>query len=97
MVAEIELETDEETVLDISASSSNIILKDISAAIVAEISLDSDSDPDSTMPTLTYFVNAPVPEATKLHFPIAAPAGLFFIMIDAVRSAASPRLMHVLS
>ena len=90
MVAEIELETDAETVVDISATSSNIILKDISAAIVDEISLVTDSVPDCIMPTATFFVNAPEPEATKLHFPIAGPAKLWLMMIDAVRSVASP-------
>ena len=76
MVAEIELETEEETVVDISASSAKRILKDISAEIVAEIALVTDSVPDSLMPTATFFVNEPEPEATKLHLPIAGPAKL---------------------
>ena len=96
MVSEIELETDAETVLDISATSSTIISTDISAPIVAEISLVTDSVPDCDIPTATFFVNAPVPEATKLHFPIAGPAKLWLMMIDAVRSIASSRVMHVL-
>ena len=96
MVSEIELETDAETVDDISATSSNIILTDISAPIVAEISLVTDSVPDCDMPTATCFVNAPEPEATKLHFPIAGPAKLWLMMIDAVRSYVSSRVMHVL-
>ena len=96
MVSEIELETDAETDTDISATSSNIIFSDISAPIVADISLVTDSVPDCDTPTATFFVNAPEPEATKLHFPIAGPAKLWLMMIDAVRSYVSSRVMHVL-